>query len=317
MGSALCSDQHADPMEMDQLTIPQEFYPSPPPDMVGQTWSKVRILGQGAFGTVYLARNEYSYFAAVKYMSFTLNTPGLDGRLERLKKEIATMTHLGPHPNVVQLFKSYRTECNVSLAMEYCPMGSLRAYYLHHGALNPFLAKKRLSDILHGLNHLHGQGIIHRDLKCDNIMLANDETAKLGDFGAATVVSGNKSQHTGVGTVYWMAPEVVNMNGHSFQADIWSVGCTLMEMLTATRPHAHTVKNLHQLMDYLNNFPGHRTVVPPSITIPAFQEFLLSCLQIAPESRPSAETLLQKELFSDSLSMGMGAAPCVPDMEDI
>lgn len=95
---------------------------------------------------------------------------------------------------------------------------------------------KLVQQILMGLDYLHQQGVIHRDIKCANILMTKDRRVKLSDFG----VSVRKRFETTtenlevVGTPYWMAPEIIALTGLSTESDIWSLGCTLVELLTGT-----------------------------------------------------------------------------------
>jgi serine/threonine protein kinase len=93
-----------------------------------------------------------------------------------------------------------------------------------------------LTQILHGLLYLHDQGVIHRDIKGANILTTKDGLVKLADFGVATRTNG-LSDSSVVGTPYWMAPEVIELAGASTSSDIWSVGCTVIELLEGKPPY--------------------------------------------------------------------------------
>lgn len=104
-------------------------------------------------------------------------------------------------------------------------------------------ASKVCRELLQALKYLHGQGIVHRDLKGANILVDGQGVPKISDFGTARVLERGRAEDNIAGkcrslkgTPYWMAPEVLKRTGHTFSADIWSLGCTLIEMLTGKPP---------------------------------------------------------------------------------
>jgi len=101
-----------------------------------------------------------------------------------------------------------------------------------------------MSQVLQGLLYLHEQGVIHRDIKGANILTTADGTVKLADFGVAT--KSNVNEYSVVGTPYWMAPEVIELSGASTASDIWSLGCTVIELLDGKPPY-HNMQPMHAL----------------------------------------------------------------------
>lgn len=97
-----------------------------------------------------------------------------------------------------------------------------------------------MSQVLQGLLYLHEQGVIHRDIKGANILTVKEGTVKLADFGVATKAVPGAAHESGVvGTPYWMAPEVIELNGATTASDIWSLGCTVIELLDCKPPYHH------------------------------------------------------------------------------
>ncbi|KKA17829.1 Non-specific serine/threonine protein kinase [Rasamsonia emersonii CBS 393.64] len=142
-------------------------------------------------------------------------------------------------------------------------------------------------DVLQGLLYLHEQGVIHRDIKGANILTTKQGLVKLADFGVASRTTGLR-ESTVVGTPYWMAPEVIELSGATTASDIWSLGCTVIELLEGKPPY-HKLQPLPALFRIVND--DHPPL--PQGASPAVKDFLMQCFQKDPNLRVSARKLLK------------------------
>eukprot|EP01064_Diplonema_japonicum_P030304 TRINITY_DN5132_c0_g2_i1.p1 TRINITY_DN5132_c0_g2~~TRINITY_DN5132_c0_g2_i1.p1 ORF type:complete len:893 (+),score=179.74 TRINITY_DN5132_c0_g2_i1:42-2720(+) len=263
-------------------------------------WKKGDLIGQGGFGTVHIGLNlETGELMAVKNVEFSSKDTNVVSKMKQLQKEIEIMKPLD-HTHVVRYFFTERMGNSINIFMEYVPGGSLQKLLKTFGPLSETTVVQYTYQILLGLAHLHGQGIIHRDIKGANVLLTVEGTVKVADFGASAIVE-TKDQITGVqGTPYWMAPEVISAQGHNWEADIWSLGCTVMEMLTAKPPWHHLKLTQVEVLQWIVGDMDHDPPikVPENLTL-ASEMFLLDCLKRQPESRPSARQLIEHHYFTE------------------
>ena len=175
--------------------------------------------------------------------------------------------------------------------------GSLKTYQKRISKPRLGVIKKWAGEILKGLKYLHSQEpypVIHRDIKCSNLLVNQDGTLKLSDFGASKrLIEGNDItavSHSLKGSPYWMAPEVAKRIGHSFPADIWSVGCTVVEMATGSPPWANLSKDVRGVLELIRSAEAPPEL-PEELSDPC-RNFVKRCLQIESYQRPTAQQLL-------------------------
>jgi mitogen-activated protein kinase kinase kinase len=205
-----------------------------------------QLIGKGTYGRVYLGMNaDNGEVLAVKQVEINSRIAGQDKdrikeMVSALDQEIDTMQHL-EHPNIVQYLGCERGELSISIYLEYISGGSIGSCLRKHGKFEESVVKSLTRQCLEGLSYLHDQGILHRDLKADNILLDLDGTCKISDFGISKKtdnIYGNDSSNSMQGSVFWMAPEVIQSQGQGYSAkvDIWSLGCVVLEMFAGRRP---------------------------------------------------------------------------------
>jgi len=276
------------------------------PVIVVNSWTRGQLLGRGAFGNVYMGMTDAGELIAVKQIPCLHSDveDEEDEALRNLQKEIDVMKQLH-HPNIVRyLGTEHDLESNMMhIFIEYVPGGSISSLLAKMGFFPEAVVRVYTEQILRGLAYLHRNHIIHRDVKGANILVGQNSRVKLADFGCSKQLGGltvNQSAQnkTVTGTPYWMAPEVMLSKGHGRSADIWSLGCTVIEMATGRPPFSEL--EFTQVMWRLSQSPEPPDF-PPHLS-PECQDFLTQCFRRDPKDRPSASTLLSHPfILSESL----------------
>ncbi|XP_047268510.1 MAP3K epsilon protein kinase 1 isoform X2 [Capsicum annuum] len=252
-------------------------------------------IGKGAYGRVYKGLDlENGDFVAIKQVSLE-NIAQED--LNIIMQEIDLLKNLN-HKNIVKYLGSLKTKTHLFIILEYVENGSL-ANIVKPNKFGPFpesLVAVYISQVLEGLVYLHEQGVIHRDIKGANILTTKEGLVKLADFGVATkLTEADVNTHSVVGTPYWMAPEVIEMSGVCAASDIWSVGCTVIELLTCVPPYY----DLQPMPALFRIVQDDHPPIPDSLT-PAITDFLRQCFKKDARQRPDAKTLLSHPWIQNS-----------------
>ncbi|XP_031270167.1 mitogen-activated protein kinase kinase kinase ANP1-like isoform X1 [Pistacia vera] len=272
--------------------------PSSPPLKMSPPirWRKGELIGCGAFGRVYMGMNlDSGELLAVKQVLIAENSASKEktqAHIKELEEEVKLLKDLS-HPNIVRYLGTAREEESLNILLEFVPGGSISSLLGKFGSFPEAVIRTYTKQLLLGLEYLHKNGIMHRDIKGANILVDNKGCIKLADFGASkqvvelATVSGAKSMK---GTPYWMAPEVILQTGHACSADIWSVGCTVIEMATGKPPWSQQYQEVAALF-YIGTTKSHPPI-PEHLSVEA-KDFLLKCLQKEPNTRPTASELLK------------------------
>uniref|UniRef100_A0A5B7AG62 mitogen-activated protein kinase kinase kinase n=1 Tax=Davidia involucrata TaxID=16924 RepID=A0A5B7AG62_DAVIN len=260
------------------------------------SWQKGDFLGSGSFGTVYEGFTDDGFFFAVKEVS--LLDQGTQGKqsIYQLEQEISLLSQF-KHENIVRYLGTDKDNGKLYIFLELVTKGSLANLYQKYN-LRDSQVSAYTRQILNGLNYLHRQNVVHRDIKCANILVDVSGSVKLADFGLAKATKMNDVKSC-KGTAFWMAPEVVNQknNGYGLAADIWSLGCTVLEMLTREIPYSH----LEGMQALFRIGKGEPPPFPSSLSSDA-EDFILQCLQVNPDDRPTAAQLLDHPFVKRPLS---------------
>ena len=253
------------------------------------------IIGEGSYGRVYEALDEdRGQLIAVKIIDKnnlnTINNSNNNSQsLSSIEGEIEILSKLN-HKNIVKYYDSSQSKNHLKIFFEYCECGSIAKMLSNYKSFNEKIIRKYTKEMLEGLEYLHAHSIIHRDIKGANILVDRNGICKLSDFGGAKIIKEDfEKTSTMRGTPNWMAPEVIKYNENTRFSDIWSVGCTVIEMINGEPPFSN-IKNPFKVLFHIINCKE-----PPQIPKNCsfnLQHFIYSCLKINPWERLNVCQLL-------------------------
>ncbi|KAF1896053.1 hypothetical protein Lal_00033441 [Lupinus albus] len=258
-------------------------------------WQRGTLIGRRTYGSVYVATNgDNGTICAAREVELPPHELNSVERLRQLEQEIDVLRQLR-HPNIVQYYGSEMIEGQLYIFMEYVHPGSL--IQERFGLITEVEVRQFTHHILSGLAYLHSNQIVHRNIRGANLLVDQAGVLKLADFGIA--------KHLTVPLVpgklraYWMAPEFIQAsvniddNSNLFSADIWSLGCTIIEMLTGKPPWGE-YESVAAMFMVLRATPP----IPETLSLEG-RDFLRFCFERNPANRPGAAMLLEHPFVKD------------------
>lgn len=281
-------------------------------------WLKGKLLGRGTYGSVYEATNcETGALCAMKEVDLTPDDPKSAECIKQLEQEIRVLRQL-KHQNIVQYYGSEIMEDRFCIYLEYVHPGSINKYAREHGgAMTESIVRNFTRHIVSGLAYLHSTKTIHRDIKGANLLVDASGVVKLADFGLAKHLSCCATDLSLKGSPHWMAPEVMqavlrkDANPElALAVDIWSLGCTVIEMFTGQPPWGE-LSGVQAMFGVLNKSPP----IPEKLSSEG-KDFLQCCFRRKPADRPSAMMLLEHAFLRNTSSpehSSIHVAGCLED----
>lgn len=254
-----------------------------------EDWETSEIIGQGSFGRVLFGQDKQT-----KVLLAIKEIPLIDlNNISAVAEEVEILSQLS-HPNIVSYMGSKTDNERLFIFMEYISGGTIHSLLNKYKRFSESLIRTYTYQILKGLEYLHYHNIVHRDIKGTNILVNSQGTCKLADFGSAKKIIGMERTSSITGTINWMAPEVIKGTGHGRYADIWSIGCIIIEMATSKPPW-----NEYNQVDVILNV-CNTDIVPelPSEFSQDAHNFISLCFKRKPNDRPNVNELLAHPFVS-------------------
>ncbi|KAJ0434888.1 putative protein kinase CAMK-CAMKL-CHK1 family [Helianthus annuus] len=251
-----------------------------------------KLLGQGSFSKVYLARNvKTNEFVAIKVIDKEQIMKG--GLISHIKREISILRRVR-HPNIVQLFEVMATKTKIFFVMEYVKGGEL-FNKVAKGRLKEETARNYFQQLISAVGFCHARGVFHRDLKPENILLDEDGNLKVSDFGLSAISDQLRDDglfHTFCGTPAYVAPEVLGRKGYeAAKVDVWSCGVILFVLMAGYLPfNDHNVMVMYKKI-YKGEFRCPRWFSPE------LTRFLKRLLVTNPEKRITIPEIMETRWF--------------------
>ncbi|KAK3522223.1 hypothetical protein QTP70_033392 [Hemibagrus guttatus] len=269
----------------------------------GAEWLKGQQIGLGAFSSCYQAQDVGTgTLMAVKQVTYVRNTSSEQEEVvEALREEIRMMSHLN-HPNIIRMLGATCEKNNYNLFVEWMAGGSVSHLLNKYGAFKEGVVINYTEQLLRGLAYLHESQIIHRDIKGANLLIdSTGQRLRIADFGAAARLA---SKGTGagefqgqlLGTIAFMAPEVLRGQQYGRSCDVWSVGCAIIEMSCAKPPWNAEKHSNHLALIFKIASATTAPTIPLHLS-PGLRDVTLRCLELQPTDRPPSRELLKHPIF--------------------
>ncbi|XP_055543960.1 serine/threonine-protein kinase polo [Wyeomyia smithii] len=269
--------------------IPEKLYDA----ATKKTYKRLRFFGKGGFAKCYEIMDVVTMEVfAGKIVSKKLMMK--HNQKEKMTQEITIHRSLN-HKNIVGFHSFFDDPLNIYIVLELCKKRSMMELHKRRKIITDYECRYYIHQVLTGVKYLHDRNIIHRDLKLGNLFLNDELHVKIGDFGLATKIEyEGERKKTLCGTPNYIAPEILNKKGHSYEVDIWSIGCVMYTLLVGQPPF-----ETKSLKDTYTKIRKCDYRLPATLRSSA-AEMICSMLQSDPIKRPSVTQLFDFEFISCS-----------------
>ena len=245
----------------------------------------IKQLGKGSYGTVYVVRSK------LDMNTYVMKKMELNHLKESQQKECyreVSILRKVSHPNIIKYYSSFLENESLCIIMEYAELGDLytliKHYKKHQKFFDEIILWRVAFEVLNGLEYLHSNNIIHRDIKCLNLFLSKDHHVKIGDLGVSTITSLGAMQCTRVGTPLYLSPELIKQVPYDYKTDIWSFGCSLYHLASLDPPFTGT-----NLIVLGNNIVKGKPKELPVFYSNELKDFIGKMLTKRADKRPTAK----------------------------
>lgn len=232
---------------------------------------------------------------------------------DKMTQEISIHKSLN-HPNIVRFLYCFDDAKNVYIVLELCKQRSMMELHKRRPNVSDYECRFYIHQLLEGVKYLHDNRIIHRDLKLGNIFLNDNLNLKIGDFGLATRIEyEGERKKTLCGTPNYIAPEILNKRGHSFEVDIWSIGCVMFTLLVGQPPF-----ETKSLKDTYSRIRKCDYRLPQTLRKNA-AELIVAMLQSDPDKRPTVHRCLKFDFLKGPIpkSLPISCLSCEPRIDQL
>jgi serine/threonine protein kinase len=266
---------------------------------------RMKLLGRGANGSVYSCMLPDGSVIAMKEVLLprSASTTEMSEIVDQVMREVEIVSSL-EHPNVVRFYGSAleEEEGRLTIFMELIPSGSLASMVRSMTTpMSEDVARVFARQIVAAVAYIHRQGVVHRDIKCDNLLLTGDGQVKLTDFGASRSIGfgtiATRNAQTMIGTPFFMAPEVLTAGeddgtpGYGRRADVWSMGITILEMMNCGTPPWPSFPSTGAAFMHIAS-PDALPIIPAGVSEEG-RDFLGRCCMRDPRQRATCDELLE------------------------
>lgn len=266
-----------------------------------RSYDVIKTIGRGSFGIATSVKDEKGNIFVVKELDMScMNVK----EKTNVINEIKALIEVSVHPFIVRYKEAFMEDSILYVVMDYCSKGDLSKSVKNHKEMKTFIPessiKRWLLHITTGLKFIHDKNLIHRDLKCNNIFLDEEERAKIGDFGLARILEQTEQANTLCGTIGYMAPEVCKNMPYGYSADIWSLGVILYELMGLRQPFKSENSNM---LSTVHNICEEEPDPLPNIYSEDLVNFCFWMLEKEAEDRPTAYDLLSTDYLQEELQL--------------